>query len=107
MTTYNKALIPGGDVSTIPEGTPLGISVLIQMPTAPWHPQRHHNPSSDYDDEIPLPELSIGVLDLRVAGTQEERPAVEVEMRRDEKWAVRDMEKGQAEAEVVHLEYRR
>ncbi|KAJ9125364.1 hypothetical protein QFC22_000324 [Naganishia vaughanmartiniae] len=110
MTTYSKSLIPGGDVSSIPEGTPLGISVLIQMPTALWRPR--HNPHSDPDDdddEIPLPELSIGVLDLCIASTsaQEARPVVEVEIRKDEKWTARDMEKVREEAEVVHLEYRR
>ncbi|KAJ9109021.1 hypothetical protein QFC21_000347 [Naganishia friedmannii] len=105
MTTYSKSLIPGGDASSVLEGTPIGISVLIQMPTAPWHPYHHHTGADE--DEIPLPELSIGVLDLRVASAQEERPVVEVEMRRDKKWATRDTEKGQAEAEVVHIEYRR
>lgn len=105
MTTYSKSII-SGDGSSIPEGTPIGISVLIQMPTAPWHAHRNHV-TEDEDNEIPLPELSIGVLDLRVASTIEERPVVEVEMRKDEKWTMRDMEKEQAEAEVVHLEYRR
>lgn len=91
MTAYNK-LGNMTDSHPVLPGTRLGISLLIRMPTQP--PQ----PSSYVDDEPPLPEISIGVLDVTIPN----------DAARDayEKWGSQEKGFHKESREVQHLEYR-
>jgi hypothetical protein len=92
MTVYDKFGNRTDPHSILP-GTQLGVSLLIRMPNQP------QPPASYADDEPPLPDLSIGVLDLVIPNETDRGP--------DEKWGSQD-EKGfrKESREVQHLEYR-
>lgn len=88
MTAYSKHGNTTEPV-TIQPGSQLGISLLIRMPTAPLQPSAYTG------DELPLPEISVGVLDLSIPP--------ETTRDSDESWGSKE---GKVRPEVQHLEYR-
>jgi hypothetical protein len=92
MTIYHKLPSPIDPTAILP-GNQLGISLLIQMPTAPEQPR------IDEDGEPILPEISIGVMDLWTA-QDETRESVN-QWRPEQSKA-----SSKAGQEVQHLEYR-
>ncbi|KAJ9103715.1 hypothetical protein QFC20_004719 [Naganishia adeliensis] len=95
MTVYDKFPSPTDPTALLP-GNQLGISLLIQMPTAPEQPR------IDEDGEPILPEISIGVMDL---WTVQDETRESVDQRRPEERKA-SSKADKAGQEVQHLEYR-